>query len=148
MLKHGLFCLICLGLLKTPGQTSPGQATLTIDDFKTGTTANPIGGTGNLQKSQTGSMLGGTREVTLEIQSAEKQAASFQVMTGKPALIVNAGYGVTTTLGLGYKVPPAETDLTRYDRFPIDFDGLDQGMNLNIVIQGDTKVNDGHTGNK
>jgi hypothetical protein len=126
------------------------QQTLLIDSFKVGPYATPLVATTGT-KIQTGDpreLLGGSRQTFFQInKNPDTQPVSLQVLTARPALIVSTGYDIFPLLQLGYKVPPVSADLlSKYDRFLIDFDGLDHGLDLIIVVYGDDKKVDGHSG--
>lgn len=129
-----------------PVNAPQAAAPLLIDSFKAGPTslmtAETSDQTGNPQE-----LLGGSRHIYWTTQSQDRQPGSFQVVSGKPALFVNAGYHVITNVEMSYNVPPAAADLTKYDRFLLDFDGLQTGMLLTIVVFGNSNVNNRHTGN-
>src|SRR5258708_19069809 len=131
-----------------PVNASQAAAPLLIDSFKVGPTppvtdVNPDRDwPGNPQE-----LMGGSRHIHWSKVSPDKQPGSYQVVSEKPALFVNAGYHVMTHLEMSYKVPPDAADLTKHDRILMDFDGLGSEMLVTIVVYGNSKVNDGHTGN-
>ncbi|HEX7137169.1 MAG TPA: hypothetical protein VF219_04965 [Vicinamibacterales bacterium] len=123
----------------TSGQQAPPP--LVIDSFKAGPYSTPPLATtvdAKAEATQFGDkqeLLGGSRHAYVATHNADKQPVSVQVLTTKPALIVNAGYHVYPALELSYKVPAASANfMARYDRFLIDFDGLDHGLDLIIAV--------------
>lgn len=135
---------------RVTGNVTVDQPTLLIDSFKVGPYSTPLVASGG-KKLQTlldgGEVIGGSRATFLAIENPDKQSVSFEVRTSKPALILSAGYHVYPRLELTYTVPSVSADLiSKYDRFLIDFDGLDHGINLSITVFGaDPKVAP-HTG--
>ncbi len=135
---------VATGPVNAPQAAPP----LLIDSFKAGPTPPVTEVTpdrdwpGNPQE-----LMGGSRHIHWSKVSPDKQPGSYQVVSEKPALFVNAGYHVMTQLQISYKVPPDAADLTKHDRILMDFDGLGSEMRVTIVVYGNSKVNDGHTGN-
>jgi hypothetical protein len=132
-----------------PANATPAQPSLLIDSFKVGSysTLPAAGGATNVQTGDPAALIGGSRTTILQVTNPDKQPVSFEVRTSKPALIYSAGYNVSPGLELHYKIPAASADLvSKYDRFLIDFDGLNHGMLLTIVAFGVDKKIDGHTG--
>src|SRR5260370_26193784 len=125
------------------------QPTLLIDRFKVGPYSTPLTASGGttIQHGDERELLGGSRSTYRAILNPDAQPVSLQVLTTKPALVVNAGYHAVPSLQLGYKVPRISADLlSKYDRFLIDFGGLDHGVDLYIGVYGADKKVDGHTG--
>jgi hypothetical protein len=118
------------------GQQAPPL--LVIDSFKAGPYSTPPLATTDATADQSGDkqeLLGGSRHIHLAVNNADKRPVSLQVLTTKPALIVNAGYHVYPGLELSYKVPASSAKfMAPYDRFLIDFDGLDHGLDLTITV--------------
>ena len=127
--------LFASGLAK--GQQA--QPPLVIDSFKAGPYSIALA-TDDVLVSATQSgdkqeLLGGSRLVNLHITSADRQPGSVRVLTTRPALIVNAGYHVYPAPQIVYKVPAGSVNLmSKYDRFLIDFDGLDHGLEMDITV--------------
>jgi hypothetical protein len=136
-----------------PAKTPPAQPSLLIDSFKVGPfSTHSVASSGNnipnIQTKLNGSeLINGSRTSYLSFDNPDKQPVSVEVLPDKPALVLSAGYKVSPRLELTYTVPKPSADLiSKYDRFLIDFDGLDHGMDLAITAYGvDPKV-DGHTG--
>ncbi len=155
MLKASFLTLMCFAATLVFGQAS---SDLVIDDFKTGPTGNSVAGTSGMPtNTQTGSMLGGSRETVLHICGTDKcgplenpftQTGSAQVLTNKGALVVSAGYKVQPRLEIYYRnIPQQSANLSsKYDQFQIVFDGLDHEVDLAITLYSPDKKNDGHTG--
>jgi hypothetical protein len=136
-----------------PVNAPPAQPSLLIDSFKVGPfSTHSVASSGNnipnIQTKLNGSeLIYGSRTSYLSFDNPDKQSVSVEVLPDKPALILSAGYKVSPRLELTYTVPKPSADLiSKYDRFLIDFDGLDHGLDLAITVYGiDPKV-DGHTG--
>lgn len=99
------------------------------------------------EKLDSGEVIGGSRHAYFQITNPDKQPVSFQILTSRPALIISAGYNVYPGLELNYTViPKASADLiSKYDRFLIDFDGLDHSMQLTVTVYGVTGKNGDHS---
>src|SRR5258708_24619301 len=158
MLKASFLTLMCFAASLALGQAPPEPSTLVIDDFKTGAIDKliPIS-SGFPASTQTGNMLGGSRETVLHVCSADKcgplenpftQTGSVQVLTNKGALVVSAGYKVQPRLEIYYRnIPQQSANLSsKYDQFQVAFDGLDHEVDLAITLYSPDKKNDGHTG--
>lgn len=124
-----------------PSNVQQAPPLLVIDSFKVGPYSTPPLATtvdATADATQVGDkqeLLGGSRHEHLAIHNADRQPVSLRVLTTKPALIVNAGYHVYPRLELSYKVPrPSANFMAQYDRFLIDFDGLDHGLDLIITV--------------
>jgi len=136
-----------------PAKAPPPQPSLLIDSFKVGAfSTHSLASSGknipNIQTKLNGDdLINGSRTSYLSFDNPDNQAVSVEVLTNKPALILSAGYKVSPRLELTYTVPKVAADLiSKYDRFLIDFDGLDHGLDLAVTVYGvDPKV-DGHTG--
>lgn len=136
-----------------PAKAPPAQPTLLIDSFKVGPfSMHSVASSGtNIPTIQTKlnstELINGSRTVYLSFNNPDKQSVSVEVLTDKPALIASGGYNVSPGVVLTYTIPSASADLiSKYDRFLVDFDGLDHGMDFTMTAYGvDPKV-DGHTG--
>jgi hypothetical protein len=132
---------------------TPPPPSLTIDSFKVGpfsTHTAAASGT-NIKNPQTNlsgtEVIGGSRVSLLTFGNPDKQPVALELLPAKPALIYSAGYNVSPGLELHYTIPAPSANLSsKYDRFLIDFDGLDHGLVLTIVAWGVDKKVDGHSG--
>ncbi len=136
-----------------PPTAPPAQPTLLIDSFKVGpfSTHTAASSGTNIKNPQTSlnasEVIGGSRVSYLTFNNPDKQPVSLELLPGKPALIYSAGYNVSPGLELHYTIPaPSANFGSKYDRFLIDFDGLDHGLVLTIVAWGVDKKVDGHSG--
>jgi hypothetical protein len=136
-----------------PAKAPPAPPALLIDSFRAGaysmppltTTAAKIKNPD--EQMDLAGVIGGKRQFYLQITNPDKQPVSFQILTSKPALIFSAGYNVYPGLELNYtKIPQASADLiSKYDRFLIDFDGLDHSMQFTITVYGVPTKNGDHS---
>lgn len=114
-----------------------------IDDFKSGEHATPPVLRGKDRQIKDGSMAGGKRLVNFIIPETNVfgQVGSFQVRPIDGVMVVSTGYKVFHRVEMGYgivdldgHVDPLHLDLSNFDRFEVDFDGCDLGVNFNIVL--------------
>lgn len=124
---------------------------LTIDNFSTGPYKKQLA-SGTNQTSQAGTMLGGSRLTDFLVcdpvpcHTVFKQTASFQILPNKKgtsALIQSAGYKTFPRLVVEYGVAtPLHLNLSgSYDRLRVNFDGIDQVLNFNILAFSDGGYN-------
>jgi hypothetical protein len=145
-IKHNRFTVTVFAIATLLSISKLAAAQLLLDDFSTGKYGKQLL-SGSNTNSQTGSMIGGTRETVFFVcppgpcgaYNRFGQTGSFQVRaktkTTPSALIYNSGYKVSPRLDVFYgSGAPMNLDLsTLYDRFRVTFDGSDLSVNFNIV---------------
>ena len=131
-----IFILATLGLSAAVAQDK------TIDDFTTGAYHSPDYRGGIHNASQNGGMMGGNRSTTVWMTTAAdpyKQSSSitFQPATSSApaAFITSSGFlaGTRFEVGYGFGTPMTE-DFSPYDRIRLNFIGLSQTLNFNILL--------------
>jgi len=116
-----------------------------IDDFSTGAYASPQYKSGQHATSQTGSMLGGSRSTsiwpcsTCATQNPYNQVSSYTIQPATKnavsAFVSSQGFFVGPRIEIGYGyVTPMAIDFTPYDRIRLNFLGLTQTLNFNILL--------------
>ena len=116
----------------------------TIDDFTTGPfKQTPVRCGKVAPSSQNGAMLGGNRSTGLLLSPAnacgfsQPNSYEFKLATKAtpPAFLFNAGYGAGPRIDMGYGFgAPMNIDFTPYDRIRVNFLGLTQPLNFNILV--------------
>jgi hypothetical protein len=120
------------------------HALMVIDDFSTGEFAQSVGITGFNDPStwftdqQSGTMIGGTRTVTLETGGINGSTNSSTIGVGGGALELELGVETTHRLGINYGAIPLGLDLSGEDRLRLDFNSNTDGLNFNILLFDDT----------
>jgi hypothetical protein len=135
---------VSLVLLLTAAAITAVAQDRTIDDFTTGPFKQaPVRCGKVVPSSQNGSMLGGNRSTGLSLSPAnacgfaQPNSYEFKLATKSTpsAFLFNAGFGagprVDMTYGFG---APMHIDFTPYDRIRLNFLGLTQTLNFNILL--------------
>jgi hypothetical protein len=133
---------------------------LTIDDFTTGNYQSPGYKSGATHRTvQTGSMLGGSRDTNMFVCDTTKkgdcilrnpynQASSYGFVPangGQPAAMVQTGgYFTGPRIDMGYGFHnPMDVDFGAYQKIRINFNGLSQVLNFNILLYTGTSYAQG-----
>ncbi len=120
------------------------HALVVIDDFSTGTFSQSVGITGFnnpatwFTDQQSGTMIGGTRTVTLETGDINGSTNSSTIGVSGGELGLNLGVDTTHRLGISYGATPLGLDLSGEDRLRLDFSGNSDGLNFNILLFDNT----------
>jgi hypothetical protein len=122
----------------------------TIDDFTTGAYQSPSYKNGSHQSIQAGSMIGGSRvtgmsicDTTVKGQCAAfnpySQASSYGFFPAKgsrvASMVQTAGYYAPPRIDMGYGFQAAmDENFGAYQKIRINFSGLSQPLNFNILL--------------
>jgi hypothetical protein len=116
----------------------------TVDDFSTGHFQARAIKSGSENSTETGAMLGGQRSTTLTLCSSGCQAANpyrqgasygyvaNAAQPGASAFVQSAGFDMAPRIDQGYG--PMNADLSAYDRVRVNFAGLSESLNFNILL--------------
>lgn len=123
---------------------------LIVDDFTSGKVAISLSGesTEQTHRSQSGTMLGGWRQIGYKIRSPagmlDSPAGYVEVIPALGKVVANHDYNTAHRLsyrygkGYGRDAPGAalHVDLSGFDRFEVDFEGID--LNVTVYIMACT----------
>lgn len=121
---------------------------LVIDDFTSGKVAISLSGgsTENTHRSQSGTMLGGWRQIGYIIRAPagmpDIPAGYVEVIPELGKVVANHDYNTAHRLsyrygkGYGREAPGAAlyVDLSTFDRFEVDFEGIDLNVTVYIMV--------------
>jgi len=123
----------------------------TIDDFTTGNYQSPGYKSGATHTSiQSGSMMGGSRDTNMFVCDSTKkgdcvsrnpynQASSYAFLPAKggqaAAMVQTGGYFAGPRIDMGYGFQnPMDVDFSGYQKIRVNFNGLSQVLNFNILL--------------
>ena len=139
---------IIVGLLagSANAQDDTARYELLIDDFTSGEVAIGLSGTDSSLRSQSGTMLGGWRQINYSIRAQNGMpdipAGNMKVIPELGKVVVsheyNTGHRSVYRYGKGYGQDAPGTDLnvdlSSYDQFEVDFEGADLNVTVHITL--------------
>jgi hypothetical protein len=108
-----------------------------IDDFTTGVAQLSLV-SDTVSRNQTGSMLGGVREIYFTVDGTALQQPSSYTVNGSGGLVISSGlksyWGMYLIYDQGGNVSPLGLDLTPYDKACLNFGSNDQPVSGGVQL--------------
>ncbi len=143
-MKAPVATLLALAAASLAAASAMAENRMSIDDFSTGHYQSPAIKKGSQTSTQSGGMVGGARGTTMTLcatgcavanpygQTASYAYVANKAQPGTNAFVQSVGFGLAPRIDQGYG--PMNEDFARFDRVRVNFVGLSDTLNFNILM--------------